>query len=138
MTKGDDFVQEFLRSFDAVGASCDCLIKWPHKHFIHPEGIVTEFTDDFVRIDGISSSLGHLAAVFCHNKPYVMIFLEWFVVGDDSQIIQKFLPESGVNHVSSDVFGAAYVDVDFSSIFFTFFADKFFIIFWIHVTKSVS
>jgi len=82
--QGDNFFKEFFCSFDTVGTSRNSLVEWTHEHFIDSEGVVAKFFDDGIWVDCVASSLGHFAAVFGHDEADVMVFLEWFVVGDDA------------------------------------------------------
>jgi hypothetical protein len=67
-----------------------------------------------------------------------MIFLEWFIMRNCSDVVQKFLPESSINHMSGDVFSSSNIDIDILPIVFLLFPNECFIIRRIHISEPVS
>lgn len=119
----DDFFEELLHSFDSARAPCDRLVERSHEHLIGPQGISSELIDDVIRIDDVSSSFAHFSSIFSHDESDIMILFERFLFRHDTDVVQEFLPESRVDHMSRHVLSTSYIDIDITPIFFFILSD---------------
>src|SRR6185437_6838893 len=55
---------------------------------------------------------GHFLAVFAENDSLIDELEKWLGGGDEAEIEQDFVPETGVEEMQHGVFGAADVEID--------------------------
>ena len=108
-------------SHDVVGID-DVAPRFGHFFDLHFEGFAGEFADgpiggflDIVDVD--------VCAVFvfvgvAEDHALIEEFLEGFLGVDESDVVEDFVPEPGVEEVEDGVFGASDVEIDGHPVFF--------------------
>ena len=110
-------VKEFLASFyRAVAPRSRCTVI-THEQYIGTKGICTVFFYDIQRIDYISLGFTHLVSIWSKNQTLDGTLCVRFWCIYNTQIIQEMMPESGVNHMSGNVFHTTVVPVNRHPVF---------------------
>ena len=112
-----DPVEESLAAHHALLAPGSSLLIVTHKEDIGTENICTELIDNVVRVNCISSRLAHLFAVFTEDKTLSGSLCVRLIAGDFADVIEESVPETGVDHVTCNMFHTAVVPVNRHPVF---------------------
>ena len=113
------------------------LVKRPDKHFIQTERIGAIGGDNIVRIDHIAARLRHLLAVFSQNHSVRRPALIRFLGRHQSQIIQKLMPETGIQQVQRGMLHSSVVPINIHPVIKRFLGGKFFAVVRIAITQEI-
>lgn len=101
-----------IDAFDAFGAPRLAVLQRAHEHFVEAEGVGAVFLQNVVGVDDVAAGFGHLLAVFAEDDALIDQFEKRFGGGDEAEIEEDFVPETGIQEMQDGVFGAADVEVN--------------------------
>ena len=96
---------------DALGAPRLGSFERPEEHQVHAERVGAVVLDDGVGVDDVAAALGHLLAVFAHDKALVEELRERLRRREDANVVQEAMPEARIQQVEHGVLGAADIEV---------------------------
>ena len=79
----------------------------------------------------------HLGTVRSEDQALCGTLCVWFRCVDNTDIIQETMPETGIDHMSCNMFHTAVVPVNRHPVFHLLAVCKSFCIVWIHITKEI-
>ena len=88
------------------------MFQGAHEHFVESERVGPVFGDDSVRVDDITTALGHLLPVIAQDHSLIHKPLEWLRRGQVTQVKQDFVPESGVEQMEHRMLRAADIKIN--------------------------
>ena len=120
-------IKEFLASFNGAVTPRSCSTIITHEQYISTKGISTIFFYDIKWIHNISFGFTHFIAIRSENQSLDRTFCIWFRSIYNAKIIQEVMPESGVDHMSGNMFHTTIIPVNRHPVFQ-----------FIHISKRMS
>ena len=88
-----------------------------HEEDVSTECICTVFVCNIQRIHNVAFGFAHLGTIRSENQTLCGTFCVWFRCVDNTDIIQETMPETGIDHMSCNMFHTAVVPVNRHPVF---------------------
>ena len=105
-------VKETAAAAGTVGVPRNWLVKCPHEHLVHAEGVGTDLIDHVVGVDHVAARFAHLFAVLTQDHAVAGTLLVRLRRFHHTDIVQEQMPEAAVQKVQRGVFHATVVPVN--------------------------
>ena len=130
-------VEEPLAALHRIVAPGSGLFKVTDEHDIHAHGIGAILCHHIVGVDHIAAGFGHFFAALAQDHAVAGAFVIRFFGRYHTEIIEEFVPETGIKQMERGVFHAAVVPIHGRPVLQRFLRSQRLIVVGIHIPQEI-